>query len=89
MDTINIDDFLENDIIKEDSFRKIADNHNWKIYKNKKILIKGCASVPIPTWAYMILVSKLTPYAKKFYSESYVQLMRYIKNTVTASKSTS
>ena len=67
MDTINIDDFLENDIIKEDSFRKIADNHNWEIYKNKKILIKGCASVPIPTWAYLIVVTKLLKYTDKIY----------------------
>ena len=31
----------------------------------KNILIKGCASSPIPTWAYMILVAKLAPYANK------------------------
>ncbi len=64
METIFLDDYLEGGILIEKIFRKKVDSIDWSIYKNKKILIKGCASVPIPTWAYMILTARLTQYAK-------------------------
>ena len=35
--------------------------------ENKKVLIKGCAQAPIPTWAYMIITTKLIKYAKNIY----------------------
>jgi hypothetical protein len=30
-------------------------------------MIKGCASVPVPTWAYLIIASHLSNYAKNIY----------------------
>ena len=65
METIFLDDYLEGGILIEKIFRKKVDSIDWSIYKNKKILIKGCASVPIPTWAYMIVATQLTKYAKQ------------------------
>ena len=67
METIHLDDFLENQILKEDEFRKKIENTNWNNYTNKKVLIKGCAQAHIPTWAYMIITSKLIKYAKSIY----------------------
>jgi len=64
METIHLDDFLDKGILKEEYFRKKVNTINWDSYSNKKVLIKGCASAPIPTWAYMIIASKLTDYAK-------------------------
>ena len=43
---------------------KISTRRKRSGVNNKKVLIKGCAAVPIPTWAYMILTAKLTKYAK-------------------------
>ena len=63
--TISFEDFLIEGILKENYFRDKIDSINWAIYAEKKVLIKGCATAPIPTWAYMILVAKLTPYANK------------------------
>ena len=63
METIYLDDFLEDDIIKEDVFRKKVDNINWTKYNNKKVLIKGCTKGPVPTWAYLIITAKLTQHA--------------------------
>jgi hypothetical protein len=59
LETIRIDDFLSDGLIREKPFRKMVNEFDWSIYKNKKVIIKGCGSVPIPTWAYLIIVSKL------------------------------
>ena len=67
MDTIYLNDYLDNKIIKENSFRKKIDQTNWEKYNGKRVLIKGCADAPIPTWAYMIITSKLVEYAEKVY----------------------
>ena len=67
MKTIYLDDFLDQEIIKEKSFREKIDNTRWNHYKNKKVLIKGCAKSPVPTWAYLIITAKLTSYAKSIY----------------------
>ena len=63
--TINFENYLFQGILKEDYFRKKIEDLDWTIYSNKIVLIKGCASTPIPTWAYMILAAKLTPYVSK------------------------
>ena len=35
--------------------------------KIKKVIIKGCAGVQVPTWAYLILVSRIAQIADKIY----------------------
>ena len=57
METILLDDFLDNGIIREKSFREMVDKLDLDQYKDKKVIIKGCASVTVPTWAYLIPVS--------------------------------
>ena len=64
METIFLDDFTSEGIIIEKKFRKKINKIDWKIYKDKKVLIKGCSKVPIPTWAYLIIATRLTPFAK-------------------------
>lgn len=67
MTTLHLDDFLDNEIIKETSFRKKIEEYDWAKFNNKKVLIKGCSTVPIPTWAYLIITAKLTKHASKIY----------------------
>ena len=64
METIFLDDFTTKGIIIEKEFRNKVNSINWNIYKNKKVLIKGCASAPVPTWAYLIISAKLSQKAK-------------------------
>jgi len=81
METIHLDNFLTNGILIEKEFRKIVKETNWNKYLNKKVLIKGCASVLVPTWAYMIISSELVPYAKQIlYGESCSAYKIYSKN---------
>ena len=60
MEELNLEDFLNEGIIREKDFRKKIENYNWRKFSNNKVLIKGCASVPIPTWAYLIITCKLS-----------------------------
>ena len=71
MDTVQIDDFSTNGMIIEKDFRNKVKKVKWTNYKNKKVLIKGCSSSPVPTWAYLIVATELAKYAKiVYYGES-------------------
>ena len=63
METIYLDDFLDDGIIKEKSFREKVSAINWQDYNSKRVMIKGCTSVPVPTWAYLILTAQLSQFA--------------------------
>ena len=63
METIYLDDFLTDGIIKETDFRNKISSVDWSIYKNKKVMIKGCTSVPVPTWSYLIITAQLALHA--------------------------
>ena len=78
METILLDDFLDQGIIKEKSFRRQIDTLNLNKYKGKKIIIKGCSSVTVPTWAYLILVAQLAQVAEKIYYGEIPFLFLYI-----------
>jgi hypothetical protein len=51
-------------ILKEKDFRKYIKDTDWSYYKDKWVAITCSADAIVPTWAYMLLVSALSPYAK-------------------------
>ena len=40
---------------------------DFNLFNKKKVIIKGCAGVPVPTWAYLIIVANLAQVADKIY----------------------
>ena len=50
-------------ILKEKDFRAFIKDHDWPQYKGKHVAITCSADAIIPTWAYMLLSSKMQPYA--------------------------
>lgn len=52
-------------ILREKDFREAVKNIDWKSYTNKYVALICSAAAIVPTWAYMLLVSSLEPYAKK------------------------
>ncbi|MBC8197518.1 MAG: DUF2480 family protein [Candidatus Marinimicrobia bacterium] len=81
LETIRLDDFLSDGLIREKPFRKMVNDFDWSIYKNKKVIIKGCGSVPIPTWAYLIIASKLVSVVSQiFYGEPCSAIKIYSKD---------
>ena len=67
METIYLNDFLDDGILKEKIFREKVANIDWSKYSDKRVLIKGCSEVPIPTWAYLILTAELAQFVKRIY----------------------
>ena len=67
METILLDDFIDEGIIREKSFREKINSMNFNKFTDQKVIIKGCAGVTVPTWAYLILVAQLAQVADKIY----------------------
>jgi len=45
-------------------FTEIINKIDFNIYKNKSVIIKGCAKKPIPSSAFTMLINKLQPVVK-------------------------
>ena len=67
METIHLNDFLDEGLLRESSLREKVDQIDWSKYSNKRVMIKGCADIPIPTWAYLILTAQLAQYVERIY----------------------
>lgn len=62
----DISDWLyEQMILKEKDFREMAKNHNWEQYKDAYVALYCSTDAIIPAWAYMLITTYLSPYAKK------------------------
>lgn len=67
METIHVEDFLDGGIVRERSFREKVAEIDWSQYKGKRVLIRGCADVVVPTWAFLILTAHLAEYVERIY----------------------
>ncbi len=62
----DLKDFLfEGLILKEKDFREQLDKHSWTNYENCYVAIHNSAEAIVPALAFMLVASKLQPYAKK------------------------
>jgi Protein of unknown function (DUF2480) len=52
-------------ILKEKEFRKQVSQHNWTNYTNTYVALNCSEDVIIPSWAYLLVSSNLTPFAKR------------------------
>lgn len=56
---------LEELILRETPFREAALAHDWSQYQDKYVALTCTTDAIIPAWAYMLLATYLTPFAKK------------------------
>ena len=62
----DIKDWLfEGIILKEKDFRASVKDHNWSGYKNACVALTCSEDAIIPSWAYLLLASELSAFAKK------------------------
>lgn len=54
-------------ILKEKDFRAWIKEHDWSKYSQKAINVRCSADAIIPTWAYMLVASKLEQVKANFY----------------------
>lgn len=52
-------------ILKEKDFREHLTNHNWEQYEHCYVALCCSSDAVIPSWAYLLITSKLAPFAKK------------------------
>lgn len=52
-------------ILREKDFREFIKEHDWAQYSGKMMAIICSADAIVPTWAYMLLATKLAPYASE------------------------
>ncbi|NQV38761.1 MAG: DUF2480 family protein [Candidatus Marinimicrobia bacterium] len=62
--TMDWDVFLDDGILKEKSFRQKIESIDWISYKGKNVVIKGCSTAHVPTWAYMMITAHLAPHTR-------------------------
>jgi hypothetical protein len=52
-------------LLREKDFRAFVKENDWAVYKGKNVAIICSTDAIVPTWAYMLLASKMTPYVNK------------------------
>ena len=51
-------------ILRETEFRGYLENYNWSPYNNHFIALTCSADAIVPSWAYMLITTYLSPFAK-------------------------
>ncbi|WP_318311196.1 DUF2480 family protein [Flagellimonas crocea] len=63
---LDIKDWLyEGFILREKEFRAHVDAHDWSMHQDAYVALQCSSDAIIPGWAFMLVASKLQPYAKK------------------------
>ncbi|TDO20141.1 DUF2480 family protein [Pedobacter duraquae] len=52
-------------MLREKDFREFIKTHDWTAYQDKNVSVICSADAIVPTWAYMLLATKLSPYANE------------------------
>ncbi len=52
-------------VLREKDFRAFLKEHDWSMYQDKYVSIVCSADAIVPSWAYMLLITKIQPYARK------------------------
>ncbi len=58
------DNLFQGLILREKDFRDFLKSNDWSVYINQHVAITCTEDAIIPTWAYMLLATKLEPFAK-------------------------
>ena len=64
--TLDISEWLyEGLILREKEFRSQLDEVDWTSYQDKYVALTCSSDAIVPGWAFMLVTSKLVPFAKK------------------------
>lgn len=65
-------------ILREKDFRNYIKEHDWSQYENKHVAVSCTVDAIIPTWAYMLVMTKLEGNATTIIQGSLEDLERYL-----------
>jgi len=61
-------------IIKEKDFREQVQNHDWSQYKDQFVALTCSVDAIIPSWAYLLITSQLSPFTQRIVVGNLVEL---------------
>ena len=69
-------------MLKEKDFREFIKAHDWSQYTGKYVAVTCTADAIVPAWAYMLLATKLAPYALEvvFGNNELLETVLFLKN---------
>ncbi len=63
---LDITDWLhEGMVLREKEFRKYVDQHRWENYQGAFVAISCSTDAIVPAWAYMLVSTRLQPFARQ------------------------
>ncbi len=72
---LDLKDWLyEGFILREREFRSFLTEHDWGQYSNTFVALNCSTDAIVPGWAYMLITTRLQPYAKKIVQGNLVDL---------------
>ena len=74
------DNLYQGLVLKEKDFREFVKQHDWTQYEGKYVAITCSTDAIIPTWAFMLVASKITPYAKDVVNGDLISLNDHLLN---------
>lgn len=82
---IDLKDWLyEGFILREKEFRNFLAEYNWEQYSNAFVALTCSTDAIVPGWAYMLVTTKLQPYAKKIVQGSLEDLETNLYQNIIA-----
>ena len=69
-------------ILREKEFRSHVDDHDWCNYQDAYVALHCSSDAIIPGWAFMLVASRLAPYAKKVVVGDLVDLETSLYQTI-------
>ena len=64
MERVDLRAFVPGELFRESEFREAVSKFDWSQFRDKPVLVEGCASKTLPTWAYLVVTAQLVPIAK-------------------------
>lgn len=72
------DNLIQGFVLKEKEFRAFVKSNDWSQFQNKNVAIICSTDAIVPTWAYMLLVTSIEPFANAVLYGTLENLEQYL-----------